>query len=412
MTTAAPSPHPESRTAETQPPPKSLPARLWSAGQLIVSLALTAAFLAYLLRPTPPPPAASTERQPPPPEAVQAVGPYLIRIQPDTPIAHKLKVADVHPTRIHSAVLGVTGTVVASLRPGAGKGGDYWQFNTPEVLTAYTDWQKATADITFAETQLESVKELAEARVASQKKVVARLERLVTAGTDTPKDLDLERNNLLQFQIAGRKEVHEAQTAVRLARRNEAALARQLQLAGLDPAMLKSLSSDVDVVMADVPEGFLERVKVGQGCEARFFGIPHQVFDGKVRSIAPVISKERRSLRVLFTINDLHDQLRTGMFAEIGLGTDPRDALLVPAEGVIHVGRADYLLVGTGTPDEWRVTEVQVGEPQSGRIEILRGLKPGDRVLGNGAILLKPVLVVALPGAEPQPAANHEGDRQ
>ena len=300
----------------------------------------------------------------------------------------------------------MTGTVAASLRPGAGKGDDYWQFNTPEVLTAYTDWQKATADIAFSESQLKSVKELAETRVESQKKVVARLEKLVQAGTDTPKDLAVEQTNLIQYQIQGRKEVHEAETAVRLARRNEAALARQLQQAGLEPDLLKSATSDMDIVMADVPEGFLDRVKVGQGCQARFVGIPQQVFDGKVTTIAPVISKERRSLRVLFVIHDPKDQLRPGMFAEIGLGTDPRDALLVPADGVVHIGRADYLLVASGQPDVWRVAEVQVGEPQNGRVEILRGVKPGDKVLGEGAILLKPLILQALPPSPPPPAPN------
>jgi multidrug efflux pump subunit AcrA (membrane-fusion protein) len=189
--------------------------------------------------------------------------------------------------------------------------------------------------------------------------------------------------------------VYEAETAVRVAQRNEAAAARQLQQAGLDPAMLTSVTSDVDIVMADVPETYLGRVRVGQGCQARFFGIPDQVFTGRVKSIAPVVSKERRSLRVLFTVDDLKDQLRPGMFAEIGLGTDARDALLAPAEGVVHVGRADYMLVGADAPDTWRVTEVRVGELRGGEIELLSGVRAGDRVLGQGAILLKPFVVAA-----------------
>src|SRR5205085_1314404 len=125
----------------------------------------------------------------------------------------------------------------------------------------------------------------------------------------------------------------EAETALLKAKRDELTFARQLQQAGLDPALLTSVTSDVDIVMADVPERFLGTVKVEQQCQAEFFGIPKQLFRGKVKSIAPVISKERRSLRVLFTIEDLNDQLRPGMFAEIGLGIDEREALLAPSEG-------------------------------------------------------------------------------
>ena len=257
---------------------------------------------------------------------------------PDCPLCRKLHVATVQVAQITAPVATVTGVVAASLRPGNGKGNDYWQFNSPELLTAFTDWEKATADIAFAQTQLAAIKQLADTKVDAQQKLVARMKKLVAAGTDTEKDLAASQADLIQSQIQGRKDVHEAETAVRLAKRTEAALARQLQQGGLDPDLLRSTTWDVDIVMADVPEGLMSRVKIGQRCDARFFGLPEQLFPGKVRAIAPVLSKERRSLRVLFAISDPHDLLRPGMFADIGLGTDARSALLAPSEAIVHVG--------------------------------------------------------------------------
>ena len=86
------------------------------------------------------------------------------------------------------------------------------------------------------------------------------------------------------------------------------------------------------------------------------------------------------------------------MFAEISLGTDLRKTLRIPADGVLHVGQSDYVLVGTGAPGtpghgEWQVTEITTGEQYGSRIEVLKGLQPGDRVIGYGAILLKPYVV-------------------
>jgi hypothetical protein len=379
-------------------------------------LAATLAALAYLLFVPTARPAPSTEFESAA-SAVRVVGPGVVRVEPDTPLGRSLQVVTVRQTRVTAPVLTVTGTVVASLRPGnttkappgllavagvpapVGRGSDYWQFNSPEVLTAFTDWQKSKADVAFAGTQLVAIRQLADARLDAQHKLVERFVKLVAAGTDTEKDLAAARADLKQAEITGRKDVHEAETAVRVAQRNEAALARQLQQAGLDPALLTSVTSDVDIVMADVPESYLDRVKAGQGCEARFFGLPGQAFAGQVKSIAPVISKERRSLRVLFTVTDLNDQLRPGMFAEIGLGTDPRDTLLAPADGVVHVGRADYMLVGAESPDTWRATEVRVGDLRGAEFEVVTGLKPGDRVLGRGAILLKPLVVTAVRAA-------------
>ena len=89
--------------------------------------------------------------------------------------------------------------------------------------------------------------------------------------------------------------------------------------------------------------------------------------------------------------------LKPGMFADVDLGTDAREALLAPADGLLHVGRSDYMLAAASS-GVWRITEVRVGEVRGGRAEVLEGLKAGDRVIGRGAILLKPIVVQSLQG--------------
>jgi len=179
---------------------------------------------------------------------------------------------------------------------------------------------------------------------------------------------------------------------------------RQLQQSGLEPSLLKTATSDIDIIVADVPEAFVTKVKVGQQCQARFLGIPDQDFRGKVNSILPILSRERRTLRLLLVIDDPKDQLRPGMFGEIGIGIDARDALLAPAEGILHIGQADYALVRDGNEGPWRVAEVQIGEPHKGAVEVLRGLTAGEHVIGKGVILLKPVVVRSLQAEHPDPA--------
>jgi hypothetical protein len=107
------------------------------------------------------------------------------------------------------------------------------------------------------------------------------------------------------------------------------------------------------------------------------------------------------------------------MFAQIGLGTDKRKALLIPADGVLHVGTKDYVLRGGGSGNgsgfaawpKWHVTEVQVGELHGTDVEVLSGLKQGDRVLGQGAILLKPMVVEALDAAALKEATAGSGSK-
>jgi hypothetical protein len=394
----------QDRTASTysvEPPRARRSARIL----FFVYIAVTLGVLVFLLWPS----RESTDSGPDRPASLQEPPVRLsnegnILIRADSPLRKKLQIAGVKPNEISAPVVTVTGTVVASLEATRAAARD-WQFDSPDLLTAYTDWQKAIAEIGFARAQLSSMQQLVENRVAAQGAVVERLEKLVESGTETERDLATAHTDLLEAQIQGRKDVHEAQTSWRLAQKSEAALSHQLQQAGLDPALLSAAAAGIDIVIADVPETLSSRVKVGQGCEARFVGVVGRRFSGTVQSIAPVLSSERRSLRVLFTISDAEDQLRPGMFADIGLGTDAREALLAPIAGIVHVGRSDYLLVSDGD-DEWRVAEVQVGELHGEEVEVLDGLRAGDQVVGQGAILLKPFVIEATQQVRPHGAGG------
>src|SRR3989449_3578596 len=326
---------------------------------------------------------------------VQLVGPRLIAVQAGSLLEKKLAVVPASREEIATPVLTVTGSIVARLRIGSGPAEDRWQFSSPELLSTYADWQKARTEVDFAEKQLSKTRELTAARLAAQTKVVERLRKLVAAGTEAIKDLAAEEAKLLQTQLEGQKAVFEAEAAVRVAARNRGALERQLFQTGVDPPWFERASEGATLVMADVPEARVGLVAAEQACEARFYGFPDMVFPGKVSSLAPTLSGERRTLRVFFELNDQHGRLKPGMYAEIGLGTDPRQTVLLPADGVLHVGRSDYVLVET-EPGVWRVTEVKVGEQDGTRVEILDGLQGGERVIGNGAILLKPVVAQAV----------------
>jgi membrane fusion protein, heavy metal efflux system len=409
MTTPAsenPTPKPTPPAPAPSPPAAKEPHRsTWeriSLGvQLAVSLLLAGGVFAYLLwsdsnR-------GEKEKRPErPDETVQVIAPGLIRVKAGTALDGKLdQGARIQERDLTTPILPVTGTALASLRPGAVVSQDSWQFATPELLTAFADWQKSVTDVEFQESQGKLIAEMNNKRVEAQEKVVARLKKLTDLGTDSLKDLAVEQTNLIQFEIQKRKEIYEAQIALKLAQRNEATLSRQLQQAGLAPAMLRSAAAQGDIVVAEVPETMVRFVKLGMKCEVRFFALPDRrpPFTGKVSGMAPVISKDKRVLNVQFIVEDPDNAIRPGMFAEIGLGIDKRKALLMPADGVLHVGDKDYALLKTGE-GTWKIEEVLVGELNGTDIEVLPGTphrwRAGEAVMGQGAILLKPVVVRAL----------------
>ena len=386
--------------------PSTLLSRMLSFASFSAALLASTALLAWLLFAKGPADPGRSERMPAD-EIVKIVGPGMLSIPADSSLGKKLASVVVTPKDVTEPILVLTGRVAASVRPQApeaeaGKkdaakdGSDHWQFDSPELLSAFTDWQKARSDIAFCKKQLKSIADLAKSRVEAQKGVVERLEVLVKAGTDSVKDLDAEKANLLLFEIQGRKDVHEAETAVRLAEKTESMLARQLQQAGLESNLLGPQSKPIVLVMADVPEEFARRVVLGQSCRAKILGQDQPAFDGKVGRISPTLSKERRSLRVLIALDDPKARLHPGMLTEVGMGVDARSALQVPREAVMSVGRCSYVLVAD-EGNKWRACEVQVGEsPDSKRIEILSGLKAGDRVLAEGMQVAKSQAILAI----------------
>jgi hypothetical protein len=328
---------------------------------------------------------------------VRLVGPSLIEVAPESPLAAKLDAGPVASETIATPLLTVTGSVVARLGAGKDSQEGRWDFSQPELAASYADWLRARADEPFTAQQLEKTRQLVAARVSAQTKAVERLRRLVQVGTDSQRDLAKAEADLVETQLDGQKQVFEADAAAKNAARARATLERQLFQAGIDPGLLGRATDGTAIVVADVPEGRVGLVRAGQVCEARFLALPGQTFTARVSSLAPSLARERQTLRVFFELDDPQLQLRPGMFAEVGLGTDPRAALLVPSDAVLHVGRADYVLVQTD-PGHWRVTEVQVAETRGSTVELLGGIAAGDVVIRAGAILLKPIVVQALRG--------------
>lgn len=341
-----------------------------------------------------------TKAVPGPARSVEVVGPSRISIDLQAPIGKRLTRAQVRKETLSAPLVTVTGGVIACRRPGHGEEPDFWQFQSTEMLDTYTNYEKSQAEVEFTTSQLGRIRELAQTKENALKVEIERSERLVQSGTESIQDLVAKKTSLLETRISNEKDIYDAEMAVATAHRNLMALGLQLRQSGLNPALLKTATPDMDIVAAEVPEASIDLVRVGQSCTANFFGLRNMQFHGKVNDFSSILSAERRTLRVLFILHDPEDKLRPGMFAVIGLGTDPRPALLAPADGVIHIGNSDYVLAATDQGD-WRVVEVDVGDRHNAEVEIVSGLKEGDQIIGEGAVLLKPAVVRAIQSPAP-----------
>jgi cobalt-zinc-cadmium efflux system membrane fusion protein len=330
-------------------------------------------------------------------EVATLVGPRLLAIAPNSALEQKLDARKAETETVTAPLLTVTASVAAHFMGGTANPKDRWQFQSADVSNAYADWRRAQNDAEFSQKQLDKTRELASAQVAHFTEVYERLKKLVDTGTETPKDLANAKADLVQAELQTKKDVFDAESAVNTALRTRAAAERTLFQAGIDPQDLEDRDDEVAIVVAQVPEAKMSVVREGESVEARFYGIADRTFPGRVARLAPTLSPERRTLRVLFELPDPDHQLKPGMFADVGLGTDPRQAVVIPSDAVIHVGRGDFVFARSA-PGPWRIQEVTLSEAQGASVEVQSGLVAGEEVIGAGAILLKPFLVRALEG--------------
>src|SRR5262249_26984950 len=141
-------------------------------------------------------------------ESVRLASPQRIVVEPGCALEQKLAVAAAARQRLSIPLLKGTGSVVGRLEAGEGTPETRWDFQGAELATACADWIKARADVAFQEKQLATIRELNKDQVESQTKLVERLRKLVSLGTDPAKDLAAAEAELRKQKLQGQKDEH------------------------------------------------------------------------------------------------------------------------------------------------------------------------------------------------------------
>jgi Cu(I)/Ag(I) efflux system membrane fusion protein len=141
-------------------------------------------------------------------------------------------------------------------------------------------------------------------------------------------------------------------------------------------------------VIADVYEQDLERVKVGEPATISIDGLPDRKFSARVGYIYPTLNAATRTTQVRFELPNRDGQLRPGMFAHVEIdagGARPR--LSVPMSALIDSGSRQVVLLALDG-GRFKPQPVKVGLRGEDNVEILDGLKPGDRVVTSASFLI------------------------
>jgi cobalt-zinc-cadmium efflux system membrane fusion protein len=140
-------------------------------------------------------------------------------------------------------------------------------------------------------------------------------------------------------------------------------------------------------VIADVYEQDLSRIHVGDDAVVKVIAYPDRKFVGKITYVGDTVDPQTRSARARVELTNQDLVLRPGMFASVEVKGLGQGAAEVPTSALL--ARRDQFFVFVANSDgAYAQREVQIGEQHGQHTTILSGVKPGEQVVTEGAILL------------------------
>jgi HlyD family secretion protein len=156
-------------------------------------------------------------------------------------------------------------------------------------------------------------------------------------------------------------------------------------------ATLVMTLGDIDKVFVrgKVDEADIGRVRLNQPARIRVETFKDRVFNGHVTQISPLgVEKDNvTSFEVRVSIDNPGKELKANMTANAEIVLEEHtNALLIPEAAVSYDSekKASVDVIAAGAPNGRKKTPIKVGVGNGTKIEVLDGLKPGDRLLLPG----------------------------
>jgi membrane fusion protein, heavy metal efflux system len=153
-------------------------------------------------------------------------------------------------------------------------------------------------------------------------------------------------------------------------------------------------------VLADVPENQIRQVAINSQSKVTLDALGDQQFKGYVSYIALELNEETRTAQVRVVIEDGAAPISPGMFAQVHLvceqtsDKEPVAMLAVPESAVqMYEGGPTVFVEVTGEPGAFAARPVKTGISNGKAVPILAGLDEGERVVVDGAFVIKAELV-------------------
>jgi cobalt-zinc-cadmium efflux system membrane fusion protein len=140
-------------------------------------------------------------------------------------------------------------------------------------------------------------------------------------------------------------------------------------------------------VTANVPEKDTAMVAKGQPVEIVFSAYPGEVFKGEVLFVSNVLDPDTRRTKVRINLENPEARFKPGMFASVTFFAPKQTIPMVPTTALFLKDDVSQVFVEVA-PWRFESRRVDVGFQQGDEAAIRNGLSAGDRVVTRGGVLL------------------------
>ena len=157
-----------------------------------------------------------------------------------------------------------------------------------------------------------------------------------------------------------------------------------------DAQILTIVNLDSVAVEASLPERDIARLRVGATVKVTVESLPGRQFIGRISVIGTQLNAQTRTLTARALLPNTGGALRPGLSARGQIVTSSGAPMVaVPVAAVQKMEDKTVVFVTADEPNAYVAREVETGTTEAGRTQIKNGLKPGEKVVVEGAFMVK-----------------------
>nr|MBI3613536.1 efflux RND transporter periplasmic adaptor subunit [Nitrospirota bacterium] len=318
------------------------------------------------------------------------------QVNPVVTLSGKIAYGEDRYSRISSPLQGRVLEVRVKLGDRVKAGDVLLIIDSPDITSAYSDFIKEASDMDFSTRAYDLAKDLYENKAIPLKDYKQAENDLVKAKAEFRR----AKERLLSLRVpAGEldKPLAEQKITARFDMKSPltgTVVERTVtpgSIVGGDQSQVLFTVADLDnlQVVADVYERDLDLVHVGQVASVTVEAYPNTNFSGAIALVGDVVDPNTRTIKVRAWVTNAEHKLKPEMFARLHIqGGDTKAFLTVPKESVLESDGKHFVYV-VESEGKYLKREVKIATASGDQVRVVDGLKPGERIVTKGAVLVK-----------------------